>query len=217
MPNNKSIFRYTKGEELWNGLTHAVGFFFAALGGVYLMYEAVLTGDAVKIIAGAIYTVSLMLMFAMSATYHLVTAPELKRLFRSFDHLSIYLLIAGTYTPFTLVTLRGNSTGFIIFLSVWGCALLGFGTNFIKSEKTKWVRVILSLAMGWAIVFAIGDIMDMLSAWGILLLLIGGLSYTVGVVFYAFLKMKYMHTVWHVFVIIGAATHYFAVLYYVIL
>lgn len=204
--------RYTVGEEIFNAVTHGVG---AALGIAGTVILLVYSDDAWKAVSSAIYGGSMILLFLMSCLYHAIAAPRAKKVFRVFDHTSIFLLIAGTYTPFTLITLRGW-VGWTLFGIVWACAVVGIVLNSISIERFRRFSQICYIASGWCIVIAFVPLWRSLALPGIVLLLAGGVAYTVGVFFYRDKKRRYVHSVWHLFVLAGAVLHYLDILLYVI-
>ena len=206
---------YTLGEEIANSVTHGIGALLAVAGCVVLVVFAAFTGDPYKIVSSSIFGASLIILFLMSTLYHSLTNPTAKYVFRVFDHTSIFILIAGTYTPLTLVTLRG-AWGWTIFGVVWASAVLGIVFNAISIERFKKFSMICYIASGWCIVAAIFPLVQKLSAAGIVFLVIGGVLYTGGLLFYSLNKIRYMHSIWHLFVLAGAIFHYFCILFYVI-
>ncbi len=208
----KAVKRYTVGEEIFNAVTHGVG---AALGIAGTVILLVYSDDAWKAVSSAIYGGSMILLFLMSCLYHAIAAPRAKKVFRVFDHTSIFLLIAGTYTPFTLITLRGW-VGWTLFGIVWACAVVGIVLNSISIERFRRFSQICYIASGWCIVIAFVPLWRSLALPGIVLLLAGGVAYTVGVFFYRDKKRRYVHSVWHLFVLAGAVLHYLDILLYVI-
>lgn len=208
------IKQYTMGEEIFNSVTHGVGSLLAIIGTTVLVTLAAAFTDAATVCIMLVYGISLIVLYTMSTLYHAFPFAGVKTFFRILDHSSIYLLIAGTYTPFTLILLRGTQTGVIICAVVWIAALLGIVLNAISVEKFKKLSMILYVAMGWAVVFAVGDIVAALPPAGLWLLVLGGISYTGGIVFYVQKKIKYMHSVWHLFVLLGSVLHYIVVAVY---
>lgn len=208
---------YTRGEELINSISHGAGAMCAAAGMAILIIFSAMKGNPWSLASSIIYGITMILLYTFSALYHSFTTPNVKAIFRIFDHCSIFLLIAGTYTPFTLVSMRSYDPRFawILFSVVWAAAILGVVLNAISVEKFKKFSMICYVAMGWVIVFAIKPLMATLPTGGLLLLLGGGLAYTVGIIFYA-LRVKYMHSIWHFFVLMGSVAHYLCVLFYVI-
>ena len=208
--------RYTLGEEIFNSISHGVG---ALLGIAALVLAiimaAIYQGNAWAIVSAAIYGSSLILLFLSSTLYHALAHPTAKKVFRSFDHSTIFLLIAGTYTPITLVTLDDTSLGFIKFGILWGLAILGIVLNSISIEKFKVLSMILYVGMGWAAIFMVMPLIERMAVPALIMLLIGGILYTGGISFYAIKKWKYMHSIWHLFVLAGSVVQFFAILLYV--
>ena len=213
----KSRPSYTLGEELINSISHGAGAMAAAAGMAILIIYSGMKGNPWSLASSIIYGVTMILLYTFSTLYHSFTKPNVKALFRIFDHASIFLLIAGTYTPFTLVTLREYDPrlGWLLFSVVWVTAILGVVLNAISLERFKKFSMICYIAMGWVIVFAIKPFLATLPTGGLMLLLGGGLAYTFGIIFYA-LRVRYMHSVWHFFVLLGSVLHYLCVLFYVI-
>ena len=206
---------YTRKEEVANSLSHAIAVPPAILGLVLLLMAAVDSGDLMQIISSAIFGSALILTFLISATYHGLKSKKPKIVFRVLDHLSIYLLIAGSYTPFTLVSLRGP-WGWSIFGVVWGLALFGIVTQLWRlrtggGSGAVWLYVL----MGWTMVVGMKPLIDAVPKGGITLLVLGGLLYTGGIVFYRWRSLKYHHAYWHLFVLAGSICHFFAVYLYV--
>lgn len=202
-----------KGERL-NSITHLLGALAALLGGFLLVVPAAREGDVWKLISFSVYSLTLLMLYGFSTLYHSTRGPN-KALFRQLDHLAIYLLIAGTYTPFLLVTLRGSS-GWWMFGVIWGLALLGMIVEaFPKRQRRVWA-VIIYLLMGWLSLAVAKPLIAALADGGFTLLLAGGLAYTLGVVFYVFdKKVRHFHGVWHLFVLAGSVCHFLSVFYYV--
>ncbi|MEG1778311.1 MAG: hemolysin III family protein [Angelakisella sp.] len=206
---------YTRGEEIANSVSHGVGaWLFTAATAVMLVFAA-LTGDPVKIAASAVYGGTLILLYVMSTLYHSFTGEKVKAVFRIFDHCTIFLLIAGTYTPFTLISLRGP-LGWTLFAVVWGAAVLGIVLNAISLERFKVFSIICYIAMGWAIVFAAKPLSQALTPTGMWLILAGGFCYMGGLVFYG-IRRRFTHSVWHMFVLAGSILHYICILSFCIL
>ncbi len=203
------------GEEIANSVIHGVGALLSIAGLVLLVVFGALSGDGWKLASGIAYGVSLVLEYAASTLYHSFPWPHVKHLFKIFDHCGIYLLIAGTYTPFTLVTLRGNG-GWWLFVLVWTLAAIGIAAESFWAYRPKWVSVLVYLAMGWLVIGAIRPLAETLPPGGLWLLVAGGLAYTVGTVFYLMKKVPYMHAVWHLFVLGGSICHFLSVVLYVI-
>lgn len=212
----REVRAYSVGEEIANGVIHGVGVLLSIVGLTVLVIFGVLSNDGWKLASGIVYGVSLVLEYAASTLYHSFPWERVKHLFKIFDHVGIYLLIAGTYTPFTLVTLRDQG-GWWFFGLVWLIAAIGISVESFWTYRPRWLSALTYLAMGWLVVIAIGPLTSALPSEGIWLLLAGGLAYTIGTVFYVLKKVPYMHAVWHVFVLAGSACHFFAVIIYVII
>lgn len=206
----QSAKRYTLGEEIFNSVSHGVGGGLSIAGTVVLIVLAAIHSDAWGVVSSAIFGASLIILYTMSTLYHAITNPRAKAFFRIMDHNTIFFLIAGTYTPITLVPLRG-ALGWVLFGIVWGAAVLGIVFNSIDLEKFRKPSVVCYIAMGWVIVIAIKPMLQKVNPLSLWFLLIGGLFYTVGVIFYVKKKKKYFHSIWHLFTIAGSVFHYFAV------
>lgn len=213
---NRPLKQYTLGEEVFNSVSHGVGALLALIGGSVVVTLAVVYGGAREIAACTIYAISLVLLYSMSTLYHAFPFPRVKYVFRIFDHSTVFLLIAGTYTPFMLITLKGTTKGLVIFITVWAVAILGIILNSISVNKFAKLSLVLYIVMGWSIVFAIGNVVAALPAGGVWLLFLGGVCYTGGVAFYLAKKIKYMHSIWHLFVLAGSVLHYFCITMYVL-
>lgn len=218
--SERSLPDYTKGEEIFNMVSHIVGGAVGIAALVLCVIFAAIHRNVYGVVSGAVYGASMVILYTMSSVYHGLK-PELmaKKVFQVIDHCSIFLLIAGTYTPIALCSLREYSTplGWTIFGIIWGIAALGIALNSIDIKAYKKFSAICYLAMGWCIVFAWKPTAAMLTGGGICLLLCGGIAYTVGALFYYFLKKKrYMHSVFHIFVVIGSILHLLCILFYVI-
>ena len=207
--------RYSLGEEIANSVIHGVGAALSVAGLTVLVAFASLRGNAWHIVASSIFGAALVLMYAASTLYHAIQHPTGKAVLRVLDHAAIFLLIAGTYTPFTLVNLRGP-WGWSLFGVIWGLALLGIAFQVTILRRWAKASVAVYVLMGWAVVTAIKPMLATVAPGGLLLLLLGGLCYTGGVGFYVWRRLPYHHALWHVFVLAGSAFHYFAVLFYVI-
>jgi hemolysin III len=204
---------YSLSEELAHALTHGLGLLASVGGLVTLVATAWLRGDVWHIAGGSIFGATLVLLYASSTLYHGSRSPRVKRLFQRFDHAAIFLLIAGTYTPFTLVSLRGG-WGWTLLAIVWCLAILGIALE--AAGHSRRISVALHLAMGWLVVIAAEPLARALHTDGFLLLALGGMAYTLGVLFYAWQRLPYHHAVWHLFVLAGSACHFACVLGYVI-
>lgn len=203
-------------EELANSITHGIGLVLSIAGFAILLVFAVMRGGALQIVSCAVYGSTLICVYAASTLYHALPSPGLKRTLKIFDHCAIYLLIAGTYTPFTLVVLRGG-WGWSLFAIVWLLATAGIVFKLWFVDHFKILSTVLYLAMGWIAVIAIKPLLSSIPSHGVYWLVAGGLLYSIGVAFFAAPRLRFGHAIWHVFVIAGSTCHYFAVLFYVIL
>ncbi|MFI4938928.1 MAG: hemolysin III family protein [Burkholderiales bacterium] len=200
--------------EKFNSISHLIGVILAMIGAVLLIVLAARLGDPWKIISFSIYGAMLLTLYVASVLYH-STQGAAKNVLRKFDHCAIYLLIAGSYTPFTLVSLRG-AWGWPLFGAVWGLALLGILQEIWIAKGARIVSLVIYVMMGWLALVAVAPLTSALGRRGFALLAAGGLIYTVGIVFYALDKrLRHGHGVWHLFVLGGSACHYFTVLFYV--
>lgn len=201
--------RYTLGEEVMNAVTHGVGALLAVAGGTLLIASSASQQDPYKLASSIVYGLSLAMLYLMSTLYHSIACPRAKAVLRVFDHCSIFLLIAGTYTPFTLVTLR-QTGGWGLFGAIWGTAAVGIALNAISLRRFEKLSLLCYVVMGWAVVFQAGTLLSALSPGGLALLVAGGICYTGGILFYV-LRRPYMHGVWHLFVLAGSVCHFFCV------
>lgn len=197
-------------EEIANAITHGIGLLLSIAGFVVLLVLATLRGTAWHIVACSIYGATLICLYAASTLYHAVISPRVKRALRIFDHSAIYLLIAGSYTPFLLVSLRGP-WGWSLFGVIWGLALAGVLFKFWFVERFAILSTAVYIAMGWLVVIAAKPVITHLSLTAMIWLLAGGLAYTGGVIFFAAKRIPYSHAIWHLFVLAGSFCHYFAV------
>lgn len=206
---------YSFGEELAHVLTHGLGSLLAIAGLAVLVARAALYGNHWHVVGVSIFGATLILMYSASALFHAIPLPHTKRVLRVVDHCSIYLLIAGSYTPFTLITLRGP-WGWSLFGVIWGLAALGVAFKIFTTGRFEKLSLGIYLGMGWCALVAVQPLLHSMPNGGLWLLLAGGLSYSAGVIFYAWERLPYHHAIWHVFVLGGSVLHYFAVLFYVI-
>ena len=214
--NKISLPSYTFGEEMINSLSHAIGTGLSIAGLVLLLIKSISTGDPWKIVTSILFGTSLILLYFMSTLYHALPATIIKRIFRVFDHCTIYVLIAGTYTPFTLVSLR-DSVGWVVMIIIWLAAIIGILLNALDVERFAKASMVCYLAMGWCIVLTFRPLMSAIASNGILLLLLGGIAYTIGAILYGIgSKHRYMHSVWHFFVLAGSILHFLSVYLYVL-
>ncbi|MCH9691315.1 MAG: hemolysin III family protein [Gammaproteobacteria bacterium] len=207
--------RYTLAEEVANSVIHGIGLLLAIAGLGVLCGFAAVYGNSWHIVTCSIFAATLILCFSASTLYHSISHERAKRVLRSIDHSSIFLLIAGTYTPFTLVTLHGP-LGWWLFGIIWALALLGLVVQFTPLRKMRALSIILSVLMGWMVIVAIKPLVENLATNGLWLLVTGGLCYTFGIVFYLWRKLRFHHAIWHMFTLAGGVLHFFAVLFYVI-
>lgn len=207
--------RYTAGEELANGLTHGAGLLLAIAGLAALVAVARSRGGALPLVASSVFGGSLVLLYASSTLYHTVRASRAKAFLRAFDHSAIFLLIAGTYTPFTLVALRG-AWGWALFAVVWTLAVAGITLRVVLRRRPTALFLSLYLTMGWCVVVAARPLFAAIGPSGGALLVAGGLAYSLGVAFYVWRRLPYHHAVWHLFVLAGSACHWAAVFAYLV-
>ena len=202
-------------KEIINALTHTAGAALALAGLVVLVVSASFRGDAWRITSFTIYGITLFLLYSSSALYHAAHQGRVKRILRMVDHQAIYLLIPGTYTPFTLVTLRGV-WGWSLFVAVWVLAFFGIALDSFHRKGNRVAQLLIYLMMSWMIILALGPLARALPFWGLAWLMLGGLFYTSGVVFYIMDDLyPHYHGVWHLFVLAGSLCHYFAILFYI--
>ena len=209
----KTTYRkLTVKEEIFNSVTHGIGTLLSIAALVILVVMAVNKGDTWHVVSYSIYGSTLILLYLSSTLYHSFTKEKLKNLFARFDHAAIFLLIAGTYTPFLLTVLRGT-LGWVLFGIIWGVALIGVIIRSIYLTRFRKLMVGLYLAMGWLFVVAVGPMIKNLPLLSIIFLFAGGISYSVGVIFYVKRNLIYGHGIWHLFVLAGSIMHFFAVIY----
>ncbi|MEA3558787.1 MAG: hemolysin III family protein [Candidatus Thermoplasmatota archaeon] len=206
---------YTIREEIANSITHGVGWALAIAGLVLLVVFSSLDGDPWLITSCTIFGVGLVLMYTNSTMYHAIQLRRAKKVFKILDHSSIYFLIAATYTPFTLTVLRGT-WGWILFGIVWSGFLLGTVFKVFFSDKFKWLSIAIYITLGWCILLAIKPIIDNLATGGLILLAAGGVAYSIGALIYARKGIRYSHSVWHIYVLIGSIFHFACIFFYVI-
>ncbi len=206
---------YSQEEERINVLTHALGFILSLVVLVLLLFKANTFGTFLHVISVGIFGISLMLLYAASTLYHNAKGLETRKRLKIFDHSAIYVLIAGTYTPFTLIVLEG-SKGWLIFSISWGLAIIGISLKLFFTGKFKLISTLMYVLMGWMIVFAIEPLMNNLSTSGLYWLFGGGAAYTLGAVLYSIKKIKYNHAIFHVCVLIGSFCHFYSLYYFVL-
>lgn len=206
--------RQSPGEEIANSISHGAGLVGAIVGTPFLIVAAADRGDAAFIVGASVFCAAMILLYSASTVYHALPRGRVKRLFLVFDHSAIFLLIAGTYTPFTLGVLR-DTAGWPLLGAVWALAIAGMTLKALGRAKHPVVSIGLYLVMGWLVLLAAKPLIDAIPLPGLLWLLAGGLSYSLGIVFFVTdARLRYGHMVWHAFVVGGTACHYFAVLWY---
>ena len=213
--NTTAATRYSTVEEVASSVIHGLGVVLSIIALVLLTTLAAGSGDAWRVVSLAIYGSTLIAMYLSSVLYHSFRSPGVKRVFRYFDHSAIYLLIAGTYTPFTLVSLRG-AWGWTLFGLIWGFATLGLLMTVIGTGRSRVLASLVYIGMGWLVVIAIKPLMAAIPPGGIAWLVAGGLFYTLGVIFYIWKRLPFNHAIWHLFVLGGSVCHFIAILLYVL-
>ncbi|HEY5506142.1 MAG TPA: hemolysin III family protein [Coriobacteriia bacterium] len=211
----KSNRDYTVGEEIANSVTHGIGIAFSIVALTLMVASAAVYGDSWALAGGIVFGISLILLYTGSTLYHAIPMPKARHVFKIMDHSAIYLLIAGSYTPFTLVTMRATG-GWWMFAVVWTLAAVGISTEAFWAYRPRWLSAVVYLFMGWLAVFMIGPMSHSLAMPGLWLLVAGGLCYTLGTVFYVYKRVPYFHMVWHLWVLGGSVCHFLAVLLYVV-
>ena len=206
---------YTTAEEIANSITHGIGAVLSVAGLTLLVVLAAIYGDVWRIVSFSVYGSTLVILYLASTLYHSFQHPRVKHIFRVFDHVSIYLLIAGSYTPFLLVSMRG-AWGWSLLAVVWGLALLGVTFKVIFIGRYEVLATAAYVLMGWLVVIAFKQMLAHVPPGGVALLIAGGITYTLGVIFYAWEKLPFNHAIWHLFVLGGSAFHFFAVLFYIL-
>jgi hemolysin III len=216
-PGRPTVPAYTRGEELANVATHGIGTALSCVALILLVIQASLHGNAWHIVSGAIFGSMLVLLYAASTLYHAIgpSSPRAKHAAKVGDHVCIYLLIAGSYTPFALVTLR-SGLGWWLFGAAWLLAAIGAGAEAFWTYRPKWLSVLAYVGMGWIAIFAIRPLTAALAPAGLWLLFAGGIVYTLGTIFYVMKRVPYTHAVWHGFVIGGSVCHFLAVILHVV-
>ena len=207
--------RYSPGEEIANSLTHGFGALLAIGGLAVLVTFAVLRGDVWHVVSCSVFGATMVVLYTASTLYHSIPMPRAKDALRVFDHAAIFLLIAGTYTPLTLVSLRGP-WGWSLFGIVWGLAVAGIVLELFFHRRWPALSLSLYVAMGWVMVVAVKPTLAAVAPGGLVLMLLGGIAYTTGIGFYAWRRLPYHHAVWHLFVLAGTVFHFFAILFFVV-
>ena len=216
--NDRVLPIYTKGEEIFNMTSHIVGGALGIVAIVLCIVFAAVHGNGYGVVSGAIYGVTMILLYTMSSIYHgLKPERKSKKVFQVLDHCSIFLLIAGSYTPFALVSIRENDAvaGWAIFGVIWALAIIGIILNSIDLKRYKIFSMICYLAMGWCIIVKANLLPQILGTTGLILLVSGGIVYTIGAIFYGLgKKRKYMHSIFHLFILLGSLLQFFCILLY---
>ena len=215
MSESQTIEQYSSLEEIFNSITHAIGALVSIAGLVLLIVFSSIYGNSSHVISCTIFGFTLVLLYTASALYHSFRKPNLKHIFKILDHSCIYILIAGTYTPFLLLTIKGV-VGWSMFAFVWSLTVIGVLFKVFFVHRFNIVSTIAYILMGWIIIFAIKPLFQALPVGGLVLLICGGLAYTLGTIFYAWSRLPFNHTIWHLFVLTGSVCHFCAVMFYVI-
>lgn len=202
-------------DEFANGVTHGIGLMLAMGGLCSLVVLTAYRGDLSHIVGCTVFGVSLVILYGASTLYHVVTQPRLKKTLQIVDHVAIFLLIAGTYTPFTLVNLHGFWS-WTLFGLVWSLATLGIVAKLRWGDRWRWLSLVAYLSLGWCCLIAVKPLIESVPRGALLWLLAGGLAYTVGTIFYALDHIRYFHAIWHLFVMAGSVCHFCAVVFYVV-
>ena len=213
-------FGYSFKEELANTVTHSIGFFLSLIGSFFIVFDSVNLylyshKDLIWVVSSVIFSLSLLLMYASSSFYHGIKSNRIKLLFQKLDHCAIFILIAGSYTPFTLITLS-NSGGFSLFIFVWTLTAVGILLETFPFKNSFAISMILYFLMGWSVLGYFQSLQSLIHINGLILLIAGGLCYTFGIIFFAWKRIPYNHAIWHIFVLAGSISHYFSILFYVI-
>jgi len=206
---------YSFSEELFNSITHGAGALLSIAALVLLIVYSNAYGTTSHVVSCTIFGVTLILLYSASTLYHSIQKPKAKSVLKIIDHSCIYLLIAGTYTPFLLVTLRGM-LGWTMFGVIWVMAILGVAFKIFFVHRFKIISTVAYLIMGWIIIFVIKPLIHSLPSGGLILLVAGGLAYSLGVIFYVWNKLPFNHAIWHLFVLAGSICHFFAIMFYVL-
>lgn len=214
-PDSSVRHRYTFNEELANSITHGIGILFSISGLGVLTAFASVFGSVWHIVSCSIYGGTMILLYTASTLYHSIPLQKAKSVLRVLDHISIFLLIAGTYTPLTLVCLRGP-WGWSLFGTIWGLALVGILLEIFLPKRLRAIIIGLYVAMGWTIIVAVKPMLSMVDPGGLWLLLAGGLAYTLGIPFYIWKSLPFHHAIWHLFVLAGTVLQFFSILLYVV-
>jgi hemolysin III len=211
--HNRLVY-YSEAEELVNRCTHGIGTALSLVGAIALISLAAQQHDGYRLVSACIYGVATVIFFSISTLYHTVRKPYIRYRLNILDHSAIYLMIAGSYTPFTLVTLRGP-WGWALFATVWGLGAVGAVLKSFTVHRLPIIGPLIYLILGWSMVVALKPLSAALATDGLVLLFAGGAAYSIGVVFYFWERLPYNHAIWHLFVLIGSACHFYSIFYYV--
>ena len=206
--------QYKLEDILANAITHGIGAALAIAGAAYLIVVST-RGTAWHVVSCSIYAVTLILIYLCSTLYHSLVRTRARHVMHVLDHSAIYLMIAGTYTPFTLVSLHGR-LGWFLFIVVWALAAAGIIFKSLAVGRFPFASTVIYLFMGWFVVFAVNPLLHAIGWNGMMWIAAGGLAYTLGILFYAYDRLRYFHALWHIFVLAGSIAHYFAILFYVV-
>lgn len=212
---SRPIQEYSLGEEIANSITHGIGALLGVAALVLVIVKSVSDGGGILLCAALLYGISLILEYTMSTLYHALTPAMAKRVFKVLDHSGIYLLIAGTYSPYCLVTLW-DVGGLWLAIFVWGVSLIGIAVEAFWTYRPRWISAVLYVVLGWSIILYVPTLYTLMPLAGFWLLLAGGLCYTVGAVFYILKRVRYLHTVFHVFVLAGSICQFLSIILFVL-
>ncbi|MBE6826246.1 MAG: hemolysin III family protein [Ruminococcus sp.] len=212
-PAPKKKRTYTLGEEIFNSVTHGAGALLSIAGCTLLIIFAAINRGPMEVVTGSIFGASLIILYTMSTLYHAITNPTAKKVFQILDHNTIFLLIAGTYTPFTLCCIKPMWLGWTIFGCIWGAAAFGIVMSSISLERFRKISTFCYILMGWGIILAIKPLYQGIPTFSLVTLICGGVLYSLGVIFYVQKKIRYMHSIWHIFVVGGSVLHWFSAFY----
>ena len=211
----RPIREYSLGEEIANSITHGIGALLGVAALVLVIVKSVSDGGGIRLCAALLYGISLILEYTMSTLYHALTPAMAKRVFKVLDHSGIYLLIAGTYSPYCLITLW-DVGGLWLAIFVWTVSLIGIAVEAFWTYRPRWISAVLYVVLGWSIILYVPALYGLMAPAGFWLLLAGGLCYTVGAIFYTLKKIRYLHTVFHVFVLAGSVCQFLSIILFVL-
>lgn len=209
------IHQYRTGEEIANAVSHGIGALLAIVALPIVIVISVENGGGIKLFAALVYGISMLLEYLMSTLYHAITNEKAKKVFKVLDHSFIYIFIAGSYTPFCLITLYAHG-GIWLCVFVWAVALIGVACEAFWVFRPRWISVVLYLLLGWSVIIFVPALMELLPAAGLWLLLAGGICYSLGCIFYILKKIPYMHSIFHLWVLAGSICHFVAIAFYIL-